>query len=160
MQLTESIHLATDPDTAWGVLADFAADPRWRHAVDEMTPDPAGPARPGQRVREVLTFRGTTYVTDMRLLDVGARRLVFDGVGASTKVHGVRRVDVDGGATVATIELSVRLRGARRVLEPVMGPMYRRQVRADLRQLGRLFGSESGASESGGSESAELVAGA
>jgi Polyketide cyclase / dehydrase and lipid transport len=135
MHLRESVLIAAEPGAVARHYFDFAADPGWRHAVDEMSPDTPGPAHPGQRVREVLTFRGTTYVTEMRLLDVTARRVVFDGGGDDTRVHGVRSVADDHRGTVVTLELTIRLRGLRRLVEPVLGVMYRRLVREDLARL-------------------------
>ena len=147
MHLRESVLVPADPGNVARLYFDFAEDPRWRTAVSEMTPGTPGAAHPGQRVREVLTFRGTTYVTDMRLLDVTSRRVVFDGGGDDTRVHGVRSVADDGRGTLVTLELTIRLRGLRRVVEPVLGVMYRRLVRDDLSRLQSLLQGSVVASE-------------
>jgi hypothetical protein len=141
MKLRASTLIAADPDLVWGHVADFANDPTWRTAVIEMTPDPPGPAQVGQAVHEVLVFQGSTYVTDTRVTSVHDRHLEFEGAGEATSVRGTRSVSSEGAHTRVTLELTVRLRGPRRLLEPVMGVMYRRLVRSDLERLAELLAS-------------------
>lgn len=139
MHLRESIDIHADPDLVWRHLADFANDPTWRSAVSVMAPEPPGPAHEGQRVHEVLTFRGSTYVTDTCVTDVQPRRVAFEGSGDETEVRGERTMTERDGTVEVTLSLTIRLRGVKRPLELVMGPMYHRLVREDLGRLRQLL---------------------
>ncbi len=142
MRLEESTTIEADAARAWGYVADFGNDPEWRDAVSEMTPTPPGPVHVGQSVIEVLTFQGTTYVTETWVRSVderpesGTRQLSFEGAGDGTRVQGSRTV-TEVGPQVCRVSsvLTVRLRGPRRLIEPVMGILYRRLVREDLARL-------------------------
>lgn len=144
MRIDETITIAAPPADVWAVLSDYDQDHRWRADVVTMIPTPSGPARPGTTTHEVVRFLGSDYVTDatITLVEEGldGRRLRFEGAGDGTVVVGERSVaeSPDGTAVVHT-SLDVTMKGAMRLVQPLLGRVYARHVARDLQQLRALF---------------------
>jgi hypothetical protein len=124
-------------DEVFAFVSDYGNDVLWRKGVHEMTPTPAGKARSGTRVHEVLRFAGSTHVTDTEVMDVvEGRSLRYEGGGSGGRVRGRRMAEPSpSGGTVLTTEVEVETTGVLRFLEPLLAPMFRRNTRRDLETL-------------------------
>lgn len=137
--LEHSVSVARAPEDVWSVVGDFGEDERWR-GVERMSSDPAGPARPGTRTREVLRFMGSTYVTDATVTDVEpGRRLAYEGGGEGTTVRGYRRVEEAPGGARFVEGLEIELSGTMRLLEPLLARLYAYRMRSEVRALKALL---------------------
>ncbi len=134
-----SVDVARGPREVWGVVGDFGNDELWRH-VEQMRPDPPGPARVGTTTHEVLSFLGSTYVTDATVTAVEpGRYLAYEGGGDGTTVRGYRRVEeVPGGARFVE-GLQVEMSGPMRLLEPLFARLYARRIDSETRALKMLL---------------------
>jgi uncharacterized protein YndB with AHSA1/START domain len=136
MLVTESVTIRRSPADVYAFVADYDNDPRWRDGVTEMTATPNGSVRDGTKVREVLRFGGRAHVTETTISDVvPGRSFVFQGAGTGGAVWGRRTVEPTAEGARLTTELRVTSRGALRVLEPLLAPMFRRATRRDLATL-------------------------
>ena len=140
LRLAETIHIARPAPTVWAVIADYDRDTEWRAGLSEMTPDPGGPPREGTRVHEVLRTGGRTYVTDTVVSDVEEGvSYRFSGSGTSGEVAGRRTVlPLDHARSSFTYEIDLTLRGANRLVQPLVARILRVGLRKDLTNLRRL----------------------
>lgn len=127
----------------FAVLGDYRQDPLWRSGVADMDPQPPGPTRLGTSTRETLRILGATYTTPGSVTDYVADEVVsWKAEGDRLVASGTRRVQPVGDrATWVALTSQARLRGIRRVFEPLLAPIYRRRLRADLARLRSLVAS-------------------
>lgn len=122
-------------EAAWAVLGDYANDPLWRSAVARMEQTPPGPVHDGATAVEELHTFGRTVVTRIELHDVrpgaGFAWRAIDG----TDAHGTRTV-VSLGADRCEVRThrEIGLRGADRLLQPIVAWSMARAEREDLRR--------------------------
>ena len=136
--LSESVTIAQPPQVVWDVIADYGSDVQWRAGLVEMIPEPAGPPRNGTLVHEVLRTGGRTYVTDTSVSDVvDGSSYRFAGSGTSGDVQGSRTVlpAQDRTSSVFTYEIVLGLRGAARLIRPVVAKVMGASLRRDLDTL-------------------------
>jgi uncharacterized protein YndB with AHSA1/START domain len=137
--LEHDVSIARDPEDVWSIVGDFDKDDRWRR-VQQMRSDPAGPASPGTRTREVLRFLGSTYVTDATVTHVEpGSRLLYEGAGEGTTVRGYRRVEEMSGGTRFVEGIEIKLSGPMRLLEPLLARLYGRRMKSEIHALKALL---------------------
>ena len=134
--ITETISIDRPAADVWAVVADYGRDPEWRAGVETMAPSPAGLVRVGTTTAEVMRFAGRT------LRNAGVVVSVEPGVRFEWRTTD--DADASGARTVepmghdrcrVTLELVVRSHGVERLLRPLLAPMLRRGVAADVDRL-------------------------
>lgn len=105
--------------------------------VSEMIPDPPGPPHNGTRVHEVLRTVGRTYFTDTVVSEVeNGSSYRFSGIGTSGDVAGRRIVrPLGANRSSFTYEIELKLRGATRLVQPLVARIMRSSLRKDLMNL-------------------------
>ncbi len=128
LRLAETIEIEQPASTVWRVIADYDRDAEWRTGLSEMIPDPPGPPHNGTRVHEVLRTVGRTYVTDTVVSEVEN--------GTSGDVAGRRIVrPLGANRSSFTYEIELKLRGATRLVHPLVARIMRSSLRKDLMNL-------------------------
>jgi uncharacterized protein YndB with AHSA1/START domain len=128
------------PDAVWAVLADYERDPEWRAGVETMAPSTSGPAVEGTTTDEVLHLGGRTYRNAGLVTRVEPGRRLEWRTTSGADADGSRSVTPVGtDASEVVLELAVRAHGLQRLLQPVLSPMLRKGLHADLARLGELL---------------------
>jgi uncharacterized membrane protein len=119
--------LATDP----------ANDTRWIGGVDRVRRLDEGPIGVGSRVERSARFLGRRldYVNDVVELEPGSRLRMRSVSGPVPMDITYAFADAGPWRTRASIRVRGEARGALRLAGPLLGPMVRRSVAADLRRL-------------------------
>lgn len=115
---------------------DWSQDPSWRTSVRRITVHPSGPAVVGQRILEELNLAGRTFITPTQIESVHPYRVTWAGGNAQLSIRGWREIEPVGTSACRLKQvIDVDLRGALRLLTPLLALLYRRQMRADLSLL-------------------------
>lgn len=137
--LRVSGELACSTARAWELVADYKQDPRWRHGVTTMSPQPPGIVVPGTTTNEILRFGGRTYRSGGRVTTVDSRREFAWHTTSGLRAEGGRIVEpLDDGRTRLTLHVVVHPQGIERLLEPIIKPLLRRRLLADIHRLAGL----------------------
>lgn len=115
-------------------------DPEWIGGIKEARWLTEPPVRVGSRVERVAKFMGRRieYVLEVVELDPG-RRIAMRSVRAPFPMEvSYGFADEEGGCR-ASIEIGGEAGGFYRAVGPLMGPMVRRSIARDLRNLRRHF---------------------
>jgi uncharacterized protein YndB with AHSA1/START domain len=130
--------VAHPPERVFAFMADPANRPRWQGDTRAVEPLSDGPPGVGTRWR-ARSDRLGSYELGYTEFEPG-RGWVEQGV-----VHGIPgRIRValspEGeSSTRLRIRVEMALRGTRRLLEPAIGPMVRRQMTQDIERVERLL---------------------
>ncbi|MFC4122891.1 SRPBCC family protein [Nonomuraea zeae] len=137
IELREYGEITRPAGAVWAVVADYRQDPRWRGGVETMAPDPAGIVRVGTTTAEVMRFAGRTYRNGGEVTQVRP--------GHSFAWRTTSGIDAEGGRIVEALgedrcRFTFHVRVTPRttfdkLLEPVLGRLLRRAIRADIRRL-------------------------
>ena len=143
MRAEESIVIARPVNTVFEYLADFSNIPQWRGAVAESSMKTDGPVGVGTRFETVSQFLGrrsasiqevTDYEPDAKLAYVG------DG-GPIGAIKATYLFSAEDGGTRIDFVGEANPGGLFKLLEPLIGPLARRQIRADNARLKRVLES-------------------
>jgi len=131
-------HVVAHPvDRIFAVMSDPAKRPLWQENSREVELLTPGETRLGTRWRE--TIRGIGRL-DAEVVGFEPNALWAE---AGTSHGGTGRISVtfhpDGDTTRLAIHVEMKLRGAKRVMEPALGPMIRHQMPRDLERLEALL---------------------
>jgi len=144
VQVAESVQIARPPAEVWEAIADYSFDLEWREGLQQMDPDPEGPAAAGTKVHEVVRTSGREYVADTVVTEfepgISYR---FEGEGTVGGLAGGRTVApaADGEGAVFTYAVELEPRGMMRLLGPLLRRTVRANLRRDLQQLKTLLES-------------------
>jgi uncharacterized protein YndB with AHSA1/START domain len=133
---TQHVDIDRPAGEVWAIVADYDLDPSWRAGVETMTPRPPGPVRTGTTTHEVLRFGGRTYRTDgiVTAVEPGHRFTWEAGIA-----RGARRVTPAGPAACRVdLDLELEVRGAQRLLAPLLARLMRRTLAGDTARLREL----------------------
>jgi hypothetical protein len=139
--LTDTIEVPAHPTLAAAIVLDWNRDARWRPSVTSFDTVPDGPAVVGQRLFEHLRVAGREVVTATTVTSaVPGRCAAYAGGSGLLHVAGRRQVGPgpDGGSRVR-VDLTLTLRGPAAAFAPLLGLVYRRRFRTELRHLARLL---------------------
>lgn len=134
-------HVVGHPvDRVFAFMADVRNRPRWQENTLDV--EILGDGEPGLGMRWRETSKGIgTYEAEVVDFERDAR-----WAEAATLDAGRGRIEVgfapggdNGGATRLTIAVEINLRGTKRLMEPALGPMIRRQMPGDLARLEALL---------------------
>jgi len=132
-----SIDLPVAPAVVWNIVGDYGRDPDWRRGV-RMRHEPAGLVQEGTRTFEDLKFLGSVHRTVARIADVVPGR-AFRFRSDDGAVEGFRRVESTPGGCRVVLGISVTMPFG--PMAPIVGWLYRREVRGNLRRLAALVGA-------------------
>ncbi|MFG1959411.1 SRPBCC family protein [Nonomuraea sp. NPDC049028] len=148
IEVREHGEISRPAAAVWAVVADYGQDPRWRKGVETMAPRPGGIVRVGTTTAEVMRFAGRTYRNGGEVTGVEP--------GRSFDWRTTSGIDAEGGRSVVSLgkdrcrfafHVRVAPRAAsERLLEPVLGWLLRRAIRADIRRLADLLHHDARAS--------------
>ncbi len=125
MQLDKQIQVSRPADEAFRYVADFENTAEWDPGIAEASKLTDGPVHVGSEYDIVALFRGKRQrfrytVTD---LDEGRRRIVLAGDGEkATSVDTIAVEPVGEGSRIA-YTAEIKLKGLRRIAEPLLKPM-------------------------------------
>jgi hypothetical protein len=134
-------HVVAYPvDRVFATMADVRNRPRWQENTREVELLTEGEPGVGTRWRETSKGIGT-YEAEVVAFERDAL-----WAEAAAPEGGSGRIEVafaaageDGRATRLRITVEIRLRGARKLMEPALGPMIRHQMPSDLGRLEELL---------------------
>ena len=137
-------------ETVFAYAADYRNDPQWRSEVSEMRYVSDGPVGVGTREIETAVLWRWRVVTETEITAYEpTSRVSFDYVSGPFRVRGSRWFERVERGTRFTFDLELQAMGRLdRLLAPLMGPVYQRQLKASLARLKAIIeGGEDGASE-------------
>lgn len=133
-------HVVAHPvDQVFAFMADVRNRPRWQEKTRDVELITDGEPRLGTRWRETVKGIGT-YQAEVVAFERDAL-----WVEAADLEAGSGRIEVafapaeDGAATRVNVAVEISLRGTKRLMEPALAPMIRRQMPADLERLDALL---------------------
>ena len=124
----------------FAVMSDVRNRPLWQENTRDVEVLTDGEPRLGMRWRETTKGIGryeaeaVAFERDRRWAEAAA----LDAGSARIEVTFAPEGD-DGGATRLGIVVEMKLRGTKRMMEPALGPMIRRQMPSDLQRLDALL---------------------
>ena len=133
--ISQSEIIKCSPEAAFAFAGDYANDPSWRHSVVSMEYETSGPPAAGTRTREQMRSLGITAITVAEVIEYSPTRTAFRTVSGPVDCFGSRDFCEHPPGTRFTYTLTLRTRGVMRLVEPLLGALLTRQVRADLRRL-------------------------
>ncbi len=125
MQISRQIQVSRPPAEAFRYIADFENTAEWDPGIAEATKLTVGPVRVGSEYDVVALFRGKRQrfryaVTDV---DESRRRIVLAGDGEKATSVDTIVVEPDGGGSRVAYTAEIKLKGLRRIAEPLLKPM-------------------------------------
>ena len=125
MQVSKQIQVSRPADEAFRYIVDFENTAEWDPGIAEAAKLTDGPVRVGSEYDVVALFRGKRQrfrytVTD---LDESRRRIVL--VGDGEKATSVDEITVEpaGEGSRVAYTAEIKLKGLRRIAEPLLKPM-------------------------------------
>ena len=131
--------VAHPPSRVFAFMADVRNRPRWQENTRDVELITEGEPGVGTRWRETVKGIGT-YEAECVAFERDARWVEAADLEAGSGRIEVAFAPADGGAATrvnVTVELS--LRGTKRLMEPALGPMIRRQMPSDLERMQALL---------------------
>lgn len=126
-------------ERVFAVMADVRNRPRWQENTRDVELLTDGEPGVGTRWRETVTGIGT-YEAEVVEFERGRLWVEEADLDAGSGRIEVRFAPEDGGAaTRVAVVVEIRLRGRKKLMEPVLGPMIRRQMPSDLERLQALI---------------------
>jgi hypothetical protein len=121
-------------------VAAFMFDPRndatWTTGVLEAHPRQQGRLRAGARVERVAKFLGRRFAYEYEVTAASGDDFVEMSVTEPFPMHiRYELADAPDGGTLARIHATGEARGFFRVAAPLLNPMVRRSIAADLKKL-------------------------
>jgi hypothetical protein len=121
-------------------VAAFMFDPRndatWTTGVLEAHPRQEGRLRAGARVERVAKFLGRRFAYEYEVTAASGDDFVEMSVTEPFPMHiRYELADAPEGGTLARIHATGEARGFFRVAAPLLNPMVRRSIAADLKKL-------------------------
>jgi hypothetical protein len=121
-------------------VAAFMFDPRhdaaWTTGVLEVRPRQEGRLRAGARVERVAKFLGRKFAYEYEVTAASGDDFVEMRVTEPFPMHiRYELADAPDGGTLARIHATGEARGFFRVAGPLLNPMVRRSIAADLKKL-------------------------
>ncbi|MGI9112127.1 MAG: SRPBCC family protein [Gaiellaceae bacterium] len=125
MQLSRQIQVSRPAAEAFGYVADFENAAEWDPGIAEAAKLTDGPVRVGSEYDIVALFRGKRqrFHYTVQELDEGRRQIVLAGDGGKATSVDTIVVEPAGEGSRITYTAEIKLKGLRRVAEPLLKPM-------------------------------------
>jgi hypothetical protein len=133
---TCTVRITRSAEEVFGFLAEVANETRWRRSIAESgfsTDGAPGVGTSGYTVAE-MGGKSVTMPWQVVRFDPG-RHMAWELTGGPWRGGGSYTVAGQGEATDVTADLQVRLPGAARLLEPLLGFRLGHGLRTDLERL-------------------------
>ena len=141
MRLSRQIIVARPADDTFRYLAEFEHAAEWDPGIAEAKRLTDGPVRVGTEFDVVALFRGKRQRFRYRVTELeDGRRIVLSGDGE--KATSVDEIDVepaDSGSLI-TYTAEIKLKGVRRLAEPLLKPMLGKTADEALAGLKQTLG--------------------
>lgn len=143
MKMAESIDIARAPGDVFAYVSDVSNDRNWQQTVVEAKVTSEGPIGVGSTGVHRVKFMGMTDDYGWKIEEFDApNRASWRFTSGPMSGKGGYILAAAGSGTSFTWTGDVQAKGVRRMLEPLMGPMFRRQVRKELQALKRILESK------------------
>jgi len=121
------IEVEGDPASVFSYVADFANSAEWDPGIAEARSLSPGAPAVGSRFEVTAVFRGRRQRFEYVVTEYEeGRRVVLRGEGEKALSDDAITVDAAGGRTRVAYEADLRLKGARRVVEPFLRSTFAR----------------------------------
>jgi hypothetical protein len=140
VDVTADAEIQASSESVARYASDPLNDPEWIGGIEEARWLTEPPLRVGSRVERIARFMGRRieYVLEVTELDRG-RRVAMRSVRAPFPIEVTYAFkDAGEGRCRASIQIGGEAGGAYRLAGPLLGPMVRRSISRDLRNLKRL----------------------
>ena len=144
MKMAESVQINRASGEVFTYLSDVSNDANWQQMVVEAKLTSDGPVGVGSTGMHRVKFMDMTddYGWKIREFDAPNRSSWTFTSGPMTGEGGYVCTE-SGGATNLTWTGDVQPKGMRRMLAPLMGPMFRKQARKELKTLKGILEAQS-----------------
>ena len=131
-------------EAVFAALSDARSQPQWDPGLVEGRHDPEGPARLGTKITEVRRSMGRTMIPESELLEFELnKRLVRQGGDPVLgRVTGILSFEARASGTRVEWTWHLDMPGPKSLLEPIMGPLMRRQAQGSLVHLKEMLESQ------------------
>lgn len=129
-EATHSVTILRPRHDVFAFVADHANDPRWRSGILEIRRESGDGV--GERWHQAMRGPlGRSIAADIETTELEPdRRLGFHGTAGPVRPTGRYSFEDDAGGTRVTFSLSAELRGAKRLMAPMVGKTMEAEVRA------------------------------
>lgn len=136
MNMAESVQINRAPEDVFAYVSDVTNDANWQQAVVEAKMTSDGPIGVGSTGVHRVKFMGMSDDYGWKLSEFDApNRATWKFVSGPMTGEGGYVLAAYGEGTSFTWRGDVQPQGMRRILAPIMGPMFRKQVRKELQIL-------------------------
>ncbi len=127
MRITEQIEVARDAADAFRYVAEFEHAAEWDPGVAESRKLTDAPVRVGTEYDVVVLFRGKRQRYRYRVTELDdGRRIVLEGDGDKATSVDTIVVEPSGAGSRITYTAEIKLKGLRRVAEPLLKPVLKK----------------------------------
>jgi Polyketide cyclase / dehydrase and lipid transport len=136
MKRTASILVSRPADDLFAFLSQVANETQWRQSITASGYRTAGPVNVGSAGFTEVSMGGRKVTMEWTVTDFDpGQRVAWVLTGGPWQGGGSYTVRPEGSNTLITASLEVRLAGAARALEPILGLQLGKGLRADLARL-------------------------
>ena len=138
MRISEQIEVARDAADAFRYVSEFANAAEWDPGIAESRKLTDEPVRVGSEYDVVALFRDKRQRFRYRVTELDdGRRVVLAGVGDKATSVDEIVVEPEGAGSRITYTADIKLKGLRRVAEPLLKPMLKKTADDALAGLKR-----------------------
>lgn len=135
IEITVTEEIQRPVGQVFAFAGDYQNDPHWRKGVTAMTYETDTPCAVGSRTRETMESMGRKVTTVAEVTAFSPARTAFRSLSGPVSCNGYRDFVATERGTRFTYSLTLYPRGLLHLLEPLLRPMFVRQVRADVGRL-------------------------
>jgi carbon monoxide dehydrogenase subunit G len=138
VQFEEAIEVSRPAEQAFSYIADFSNASSWDPGISEARKLTEGEVRVGSEFELLSNFRGSEQLFRYRVTELEpGRRIMLLGDGEKAVSTDEIVVTPSGSATRVLYRADIRLKGARRIAEPLLRPALNKMCRDALAGLRR-----------------------
>lgn len=138
MRISEQIEVARDAAEAFRYVSEFEHAAEWDPGIAESTKLTDGPVGVGTEYDVVVLFRGKRQRYRYRVTELDdGRRIVLAGDGDKATSVDEIVVEPAGAGSRITYTAEIKLKGLRRIAEPLLAPLLKKTGEEALAGLRR-----------------------
>jgi carbon monoxide dehydrogenase subunit G len=137
--IIRTMTVAAPTDLVVDYLKDFANSEEWDPATQRCTRNDAGPIKAGSSWQNVSKVFGLTTELTYTLEEMSERTIVFVGTNDRSIAYDTINVDAAGGGSVVTYRAELTMRGAAKLLTPVMNVVFEKLASDTEKQLSKVL---------------------